>query len=195
MKCAHILFLLGFLSLSSAAQAQYSVDIPLLVACPSGMSGEATVVETTAYTKWRLLKWTCTTHSGLADKYTLEQYYQNNPPKPTDDRRYEERCPSGSVGVVRWIVPHGGLRRIESWSCAVGNTKMTLPQLEAALVAPASFSGAQGIERTQNCPPPYEGSVRWRYQDQKWNLSQWTCKATGANQPLSEAQMRLILGK
>lgn len=185
------------LGVFTSAQAQtYALGDPMIVACPTAYKGEMTVVETNLSTSpWQLLRWNCQGNQGLVGQPELTQYLQTNPPEKTSSRRWEEKCPSGSVGNIIFS-SHEKRRFVDSWTCTVdGSTKMSFEALKRMLENKKSLDGVSGVTQQRTCPSPYQGVYSVVYRDSKWDLQQWDCVAPGTKNRVAEPTMRMILPK
>lgn len=183
------------LSVFTSVQAQtYAIGDPTIVACPTGYKGEMTVVETNLPTApWQLLRWNCQGSQGLIGKSELSQYINENPPAKTSSRRWEEKCPSGSVGNILFS-SHETRRFVDSWTCSVdGSTKMSFEDLKRMLENKKSIEGVIGVTQQRTCPSPYNGVYSVVYRDSKWDLQQWNCVAPGSKNRVAEPIMRMML--
>lgn len=190
-----VLSIIASLSVFTPVQAQtYALGDPMIVACPTGYKGEMTVVETNLSTSpWQLLRWNCQGSQGLVKKLELTQYLQTNPPEKTSSRRWEEKCPSGSVGNILFS-SHETRRFVDSWTCSVdGSTKMSFDDLKRMLENKKNIDGLSGVTQQRTCPLPYQGVYSVVYRDSKWDLQQWNCAAPGTKNRVAEPTMRMIL--
>lgn len=199
MLCYSTILLTAVMSLgvSSPVQAQtYAVGEPMIVACPSPSKGEMTIVETNmTQFPWQVTRWNCHGNQGLIPKIDLERYLQTNPPAKTLSRRWEEKCPSGSVGNILFS-SHEDRRFVDSWTCSVdGSTKMPFEALKRMLESKQTLEGASGVTQQRTCPSPYQGTYSVMYKTSKWDLMQWNCVAPGTKNRVSEATMRMLLAE
>lgn len=166
----------------------------MIVACPNVYKGEMTVVETNqTQFPWQILRWNCQGNQGLAPKYDLEQYLVKNPPAKTATRRWEEKCPSGSVGNIIFS-SHEARRFVESWTCSIdGANKMSFDTLKSMLENKQTLDGASGVVKQNACPSPYQGTYSTVYRVNKWDLQQWNCIAPGTKNRVPEATMRMLM--
>lgn len=178
-----------------AAQT-YAISDPMIIACPSPYKGELTVVETNqTQFPWQILRWNCQGNLGLVQKIELEQYFQKNPPVKGASRRWEEKCPSGSVGNIVFN-SYEARRFVESWTCSIdGSTKMSFEELKRMLENKQTLDGASGVIRQHACPSPYQGSYSVVYRTNKWDLQQWTCAAPGTKNRVPELTMRMLISQ
>ena len=183
------------LGVSAPTSAQtYAISEPMIISCPDVYKGEMTVVETNqTQFPWQIMRWNCQGSQGLVKKFELEQYLLKNPPQKTASRRWEERCPSGSVGNIIFN-SHEARRFVESWTCSIdGSTKMSFDTLKQMLENKQTLDGASGVTRQHACPPPYQGNYSVVYRTNKWDLQQWTCVAPGTKNRVSEPTMRMLM--
>lgn len=192
---AFLLATIMSLGMTGSVQAQtYALGDSMILACPSAYKGEMTVVETNqTQFPWQILRWSCQGGQGLVDKNELERYLQKNPPAKTSSRRWEEKCPSGSVGNILFS-SYDKRRFVDSWTCSVdGSTKMSFDSLKHMLENKQTLAGASGVTQQRACPAPYQGAYSVVYRDSKWDLDQWTCAAPGAKNRVAEPTMRMLL--
>ena len=185
---------LVLLGTAPLAQAAYAVGDPTIVSCPDGYKGEMTIVETDkAEAPWQILRWNCHGSQGLVKKEVLEKYLIQNPPAKGQARRWEEKCPSGSVGIVLFT-EHEGRRFVDSWTCSVdGTRKMTFEELKRLLENKQTLDGLSGVQQQRACPAPYQGTYSMEYRGTKWSLAGWTCVTPGTKNRVSEPTMRMLL--
>ena len=186
-----------FVVLSTAAPAvaqTYAIGDPMIVSCPSTYKGEMTVVETDRKQfPWQVLRWNCQGNQGLVSKLELEQYLQTAPPDKNIARRWEEKCPSGSIGVIMFS-SHEERRFVDSWTCSIdGAKKMPFDELKRMLENKQTVTGASGLVKQHTCPSPYQGTYSIVYRINKWDLQQWTCAAPGAKIRVTEPIMRMLM--
>lgn len=190
-----VLSVLMALGLASSVHAQlYAIGEPMIVECPALYKGDMTVVETNqTQAPWQILRWNCSGQQGLAKKYDLDQYLLKNPPAKGGSRRWDEKCPSGSVGTIRFS-EHDDRRFVDNWTCSVdGTTKMTFESLKKMLDTKKTVDGVSGVAQTRTCPAPYQGTYSVVYVTGKWDLQEWTCTAPANKQRVSEATMRMLM--
>lgn len=187
-------FLMAFNVFSPAHAQTYAVGEPMILECPSSYKGDMTVVETNqTQAPWQILRWNCSGQQGLVKKFELEQYLLKNPPAKGGSRRWDEKCPSGSVGTIRFS-EHNDRRFVETWTCSVdGSTKMSFDNLKKMLETKQTVDGASGVAQTRNCPSPYLGSYSVTYSTGKWDLHEWTCMVPATKQRVNEATMRMLM--
>lgn len=185
---------LVLLGTAPLAQAAYAVGDPTIVSCPDGYKGEMTIVETDkAEAPWQILRWNCHGSQGLVKKEVLEKYLIQNPPAKGQARRWEEKCPSGSVGIVLFT-EHEGRRFVDSWTCSVdGTRKMAFEDLKRLLENKQTLDGLSGVQQQRACPAPYQGTYSMEYRGTKWALAGWTCVTPGTKNRVSEPTMRMLL--
>ena len=186
---------IGALSLSAPAFSQtYAIGDPMIVDCPEGLKGEMTIIETNIKKyPWQIQRWTCEGLSGLVSKLSLEEYLLENPPDKSTSRRWQEKCPSGSIGSIIFN-SHSDRRFVESWSCSLdGSTTMSFPDLKKMLETKNYTEGVTGVAQRRNCPFPYVGSYSVVFKDKSWVLQDWTCAAPGSKTKISEATMKILV--
>ena len=190
---AWAVFIGSSVSLPVAAQT-YAISDEMIIACPASYKGEMTVVETNSKERpWRLLRWNCQGSQGLVSKLDMEDYLLKTPPVKGPSRRWEEKCPSGSVGTIIFN-SYDARHFVESWTCSVnGSTKMPFEELKKMLETKERLDGASGVVRQHACPSPYQGTYSLMYRTNKWDLQQWTCVAPGAKNRVNEPTMRMLL--
>ena len=190
-----VLGIITSLGVFTSVQAEtYALGDPMIVACPTAYKGEMTVVETNLpAAPWQLLRWNCQGNQGLARKLDLLQYLQENPPEKKSAQRWEEKCPSGSIGNILFS-SYDARRFVDSWTCSVdGSIKMSFEDLKRMLENKKSLEGISGVTQQRTCPLPYQGVYSVVYRNSKWDLQQWNCVAPGTKNRVTEPTMRMIL--
>lgn len=172
----------------------YAIGDPMIIPCPTGLNGEMTVVETNIKTyPWQVQRWSCEGLSGLVPKIFLLKYLVDNPPDRSANKRWQEKCPAGSVGTIIFN-SHESRRFVESWTCSInGSTKMPFPKLKQLLESNTVIEGADGVTQKRACPLPYKGSYTVVFKNKKWELQDWECTPPGSDIKTNEATMRMLM--
>lgn len=188
----YIAAVLGVLGVTGhhSVHAQYAVDTPWILPCPDENPGEFTVVKTTRIENpWVVEKSSCSSNGKLIQREILTKWVNANPPKEGDLKRWEERCPTGTIGTLRYL-ERQGRRYIETWSCANNNSLMTFEELKLRIEQKKNSDGSDGLQQVKQCPPPYTGTYSLIYEKATWTVSQWSCAMNGKK--VSKDTMQMI---
>jgi hypothetical protein len=166
-----------------------------IVACPKPYKGEMTVfLSDNSFQPWRVQRWSCSWGSNTMTSSQVIKFINANPPDLSLPRKWEEQCPKGTVGSVRFVeVPRG--KKVESWSCTDdGGMRISLTQLVELLKNNVESQNLSGIGQRRSCPAPYLGSYQVQYINGTWNVLDSKCQTVGGSL-LSKTALQTFLSR